>query len=52
MDIFDNSFKVVASNGSQPLTCNNKKMAEGDEKFLDGIPKQCFCDDIQKLSQG
>lgn len=26
-------------------------MADGDEKFLEGMPKQCFCDDISKLSQ-
>jgi hypothetical protein len=49
MDIFDMPFKVVASNGSQPITCNNKKMAE-DEDFLPGTMKQCFCDDIGKLS--
>lgn len=44
-------FKYQSSNGSKPLKCTNKVFAEDDDTFLDGISKQCWCDDIEKISQ-
>jgi hypothetical protein len=43
-------FKYQASNGSKPVKCSNKALAEDDDNFLDGIPKECWCDDIDKVS--
>jgi len=44
-------FKYLNSNGSNPLKCSNKVFSEDDDKFLGDIPKQCWCDDIGKISQ-
>jgi len=49
-DIFTMPFKYQASNGSKPVKCSNKALAEDDDNFLDGIPKECWCDDIDKVS--
>lgn len=48
--IFDSPFHFLTSNGSLPVTCDSKRMADGDELFLEGTPKQCFCDDIGQMS--
>lgn len=43
-------FKYQSSNGKDPVKCTNKALADDDKNFLDGIPKQCWCDDIDKVS--
>ena len=49
-DIFTMPFKYQSSNGSKPVKCSNKALAEDDDNFLSGIPKECWCDDIEKVS--
>jgi len=50
-ELFTMPFKYLSSNGSKPVKCSNKALAEDDDNFLNGIPKECWCDDIGKISQ-